>query len=317
MEIYNNPQISFVVPVFNVKNYLDQCLESIIKVNIDKEIILIDDGSTDGSREILKQYQQEYPYITLVCQSNKGVSAARNIGIKLAKGKYLHFVDPDDFLLTNDYQKLIKIAEKVNADILQGQCLWILPDDQRFSIHPPTLSRLFDIPKGALSIAIDGNGFLKAYMKQDHQVVWLGFFKTEIIKNNHILFEEDISAAEDAIFMLDIFSIKNLNVIEVFEPIYGYRFNTQSLSRKSEGNSRRIQDTFKAIDKLKIRYNHHLQENNNDILFALDKMMSNCCGYAYTNYERLSQENKIKFKTLFSPEIIERARKTAGKEVVL
>lgn len=116
-------QISFVIPVYNVKPYLVQCLESVIRTNVEKEIILIDDGSTDGSREILEQYQQKYPYITLVCQSNKGVSAARNIGIKLAKGEYLQFVDPDDYLLTDDYGWLIQQAKSSNSDVLRGLCI--------------------------------------------------------------------------------------------------------------------------------------------------------------------------------------------------
>lgn len=314
MEMYNNPIISFIVPVFNVKNYLHQCLDSIIKVNIKKEILLIDDGSTDGSRDILKQYQQQYPFITLICQSNKGVSTARNKGILLAKGKYLQFVDPDDFLLTEDYQKLVQLADNANADMLRGQYLWILPDEQRFTVHQSTLSRLFDIPKNSQSAAINGKIFLQGYLKQHFPVIWLGFFRTETLRENRILFEEGISSAEDSIFMLDIFAVKDLNVVEVFEPIYGYRFNVNGLSKK-RGNTQRIENTFKAIEKLRTRYEYYFSLNNSEICNAIDTIITDCSEYAYKDYENLSLDNRMKVKDFFSKDIIDRAERALGRKV--
>lgn len=307
--------ITFVVPVFNVKSYLRQCLDSIIQVNIEKEIILIDDGSSDGSQEILEEYQLNYPFVTLVKQSNKGVSYARNIGIKLAKGKYIQFVDPDDFLLTEDYRRLIALADSSNIDILRGQYLWILSDDQHLIAHQPTLSLLFDIPSDKLSVISGGEIFLKAHLKQHFPVVWLGFFRTDILLDNNIFFEEGVSSAEDSIFMFDVLSINNINVLEVFETIYGHRFNLNSLSKKFN-NSNRIKDTFKAIEKFKARYNYH-SINNIKICDAIDILITDCCIHAYKDYQQLSDNDKLELKNLFDSEIILRIEKYIGKRVEL
>lgn len=91
--------ISVIIPVFNREKYIKECVDSIVKQKeIDMEIIIIDDGSKDNSLKICKEYEKQYSNIILVHTENKGVSAARNLGVLLAKGDYIHFVDSDDFL---------------------------------------------------------------------------------------------------------------------------------------------------------------------------------------------------------------------------
>ena len=112
------PKISIIVPVYNVENYLEKCLESLINQTlIDIEIICIDDGSTDFSSEILRHYDYNVPKITVLCQQNKGQSAARNLGIRHANGEYLAFVDSDDWVDLDYFEKLYTAAKENDCDI--------------------------------------------------------------------------------------------------------------------------------------------------------------------------------------------------------
>ena len=118
--------ISIIVPVYNVENYIEECLESVIHQTFrDLEIILIDDGSTDKSGEICDEYARKDARIHVIHQKNSGLSFARNVGIDRATGDYLMFVDSDDYV-TNDFcEALYKKAVNSNADIVIGQYIRI------------------------------------------------------------------------------------------------------------------------------------------------------------------------------------------------
>lgn len=114
--------LSIVVPVYNVEDYLSKCLDSILNQDIDKddyEIIVVNDGSTDGSGEIAEEYAERYSNITLINQENQGLSGARISGIKVARGKYIQFVDSDDYLEPNVEKSLVEKMESGNLDILR------------------------------------------------------------------------------------------------------------------------------------------------------------------------------------------------------
>ena len=99
--------ISVIIPVYNVEKYLDRCLESIESQTYSElEIILIDDGSTDGSLQILQQFEENNTNVTIIDKANEGVSVARNICLSSAKGDYIWFVDSDDLIQSNILMKL-------------------------------------------------------------------------------------------------------------------------------------------------------------------------------------------------------------------
>lgn len=105
-------KLSVIVPVYNVENYLPKCLDSILNQSFrDFELLLINDGSTDKSGEICNSYQEKDERIRVVTQKNKGLSAARNAGIKLAKGTYLSFIDSDDWIDENMYLDMLEAAD--------------------------------------------------------------------------------------------------------------------------------------------------------------------------------------------------------------
>lgn len=114
--------LSIVVPVYNVAKYLPKCLDSLLNQDIgldDYEIIVVNDGSTDASCEIAQDYAGRFSNIVLLNQENKGLSAARNSGIGSAKGKYIQFVDSDDYLQPNVLKSLVEKMEKDSLDILR------------------------------------------------------------------------------------------------------------------------------------------------------------------------------------------------------
>lgn len=115
-------RLSIIVPVYNVSKYLVKCLDSLLSQDLESdeyEIIVVNDGSTDDSGVIAQQYADKYLNIILIEQENQGLSGARNTGIKLAKGKYIQFVDSDDFLEPNVLKTLVDKMSTDNLDILR------------------------------------------------------------------------------------------------------------------------------------------------------------------------------------------------------
>lgn len=116
-------KISVVIPVYNVENYLSECLESIISQTYKNlQIILVDDGSTDNSGKICDDYAKKDNRITVIHQANKGAGAAKNAGLDLVKGEYFSIIDSDDYVEHNYYETMILAMEKYNADVVQ--CLF-------------------------------------------------------------------------------------------------------------------------------------------------------------------------------------------------
>ena len=101
------PIVSILIPVYNVENYLDKCLDSVISQTMNNiEIICVNDGSTDHSGEILEKYQKKDKRIIVVNKENGGLPSARNAGLEIARGKYIGFVDADDYINSDMYEKM-------------------------------------------------------------------------------------------------------------------------------------------------------------------------------------------------------------------
>jgi glycosyltransferase involved in cell wall biosynthesis len=112
--------LSIIIPVYNVEPYLAECLDSVFSQdNIAVcEVIIVNDGSTDGSVSIIERYQKKYPELIVVHQENKGLSGARNTGINCAKGDYLYFLDSDDFLLQDAVSNILNKIKETTAEII-------------------------------------------------------------------------------------------------------------------------------------------------------------------------------------------------------
>lgn len=113
------PKVSIVIPVYNVETYISECIDSVINQTLkDIEIVCVNDGSPDNSLSIIEKYASKDKRITVISRKNGGLSAARNTGAKYAKGKYIYFLDSDDFVTKDSLENLYKLSEKENLDIL-------------------------------------------------------------------------------------------------------------------------------------------------------------------------------------------------------
>lgn len=113
--------VSFVIPVYNAGKYLSKCLDSIISqdTKFKYEVICVNDGSTDGSAEVLADYSARYPHLRILTQNNQGISLARNHGIEVARGKYVGFIDNDDCVTSDYVESIMQVAIANNADLVQ------------------------------------------------------------------------------------------------------------------------------------------------------------------------------------------------------
>ena len=120
----NSPKVSIIVPVYNVEKYLEKCLDSLVNQSLhDIEIICVNDGSKDDSLDILEKYAKKDSRIKIINKQNQGLSAARNDGLKVAAGEYVGYVDSDDWVDLNFYEKLYESAKKYNAEIASGNII--------------------------------------------------------------------------------------------------------------------------------------------------------------------------------------------------
>ena len=194
---YSNPKISVIVPVYNVAPYLARCLDSLVGQTMsDIEIICIDDKSTDNSLEILREYERKDKRIHVIAlDKNSGVATARNAGIEAARGEYLGFVDSDDYIDADFYEKLYAAAQKENADIARGNVKITKYDGTNIIDH----HEIHNIQK-----------YGKWYFSWQW---WCAIYRAEMVTQNDIRFPAEISNGEDTVFLYTCIGYSNLIAI--------------------------------------------------------------------------------------------------------
>lgn len=201
--------LSIIIPAYNAAKYLENCLDKLIVTSPYKyEVIAINDGSTDNTAQILASYSSKYDFITYIEQQNSGVSAARNTGLSIAKGKYITFVDADDELLDLPY--ILHTLSDSAYDLIIGNFHEI--DADGTILRSRQLSEIINTSRNALDKELLGNYFLNT--------CWGKFYLNSIIKNYHIEFPIDIKMGEDLIFVL-----KYMKYVQSFHCISHYLYN--------------------------------------------------------------------------------------------
>ena len=126
------PKVTIIIPVYNVENYIERCLDSVINQTMeDIQIIVVNDGSTDSSKEKIKKYQDKIIYLE---KENGGLSSSRNFGLKYATGEYIAFLDSDDYVQKETYGKIYELAKKENSDMVQCGFIWEYPKKKKKAI---------------------------------------------------------------------------------------------------------------------------------------------------------------------------------------
>lgn len=201
------PKVSVVIPVYNVENYLRECLDSVCNQTLKEiEIICINDGSTDNSLSILNEYAKKDHRITLISQKNEGQSSARNQGLEIATGEYIYFLDSDDKIVPAALEKLFKLAETFNAELLffDGDSFFETPKLEKEKQHYKTYYHT----KGIYPKICTGDEIVCLWKKfKDFRTSPVTeFFSRKFLKKNKIYFFKGI-IHEDNIFTLQALSI--------------------------------------------------------------------------------------------------------------
>ena len=210
----NSPLLSIILPVYNVKQFLEDCLDSILVQEYSNyEILLIDDGSTDGSTEICNNYSKLNEKIKFIRQENKGVGAARNNGIKNAKGKYIYFLDSDDFIVANFFNEIIPLL-KDEIEILHFGFNRINIDKNLLNQQIPKIDFIQNLPqeKDKLAKLLNSGASL---------CLWNKIIKTTLIKENKIWFDGK-KRGQDIAFNIKIFQITN-KIMIIDKSLINYR----------------------------------------------------------------------------------------------
>lgn len=201
-------KISIIVPIYNMEKYLPRCLDSIIHQTLQNiEVIAVNDGSTDNCLEILKVYQKKDNRIKIINKENEGVSTARNVGIQHATGDYIGFVDPDDWIETNMYEELYKIAVQSESDIVM--CSYIREYGSHSKLKEYNVGDRLEYKGEKIKTEIVRKliGPLDEELRNPEMLdawgtVWSKIYRTELIKNYNITFEDLrlIGTNEDSLF---------------------------------------------------------------------------------------------------------------------
>ena len=221
-----NQLVSIIIPIYNGEKWLNQCIDSVVAQTYKHiEIILVDDGSIDRSAAICDDYALKDSRIVVIHNTNAGVSAARNTGIEQARGKYIAFVDSDDYLSTDILEKAVEIQSK-NKLLSVAYCKDV---DGVIEEIPAFLSA--DITREEMVAAFVGSYTKKGRIEGLFRSVWGKLFERKIIDDHDIRFREGLYLGEDAVFVLEYLQyVSGLQILNEYG--YYYRILQNSFSKK-------------------------------------------------------------------------------------
>lgn len=219
----NEIKFSVIIPCYNCESFLIDCLDSIFQNELSNdiffEVILINDGSTDNSLDIMKEYQNKKNNITIHDQANHGVSTARNKGISLAKGQYICFIDADDWI-EKDYFESLKSCLNNLPDIIEFGYFTDKNDESIPSKNNRNLGNREKI-EAFLVTTSQQEGFWFCYTRA---------FRREFLINNNLQFNKSVKLGEDGLFILESFNLAK-KIVNIRKHLYHIRINNQSVTQ--------------------------------------------------------------------------------------
>ena len=243
-------KVSIIIPVYNAIEYLKACIDSVLQQTYQNlEVILVDDGSTDGSGEICDSYAQSDERVQVIHQENQGVSIARNTGLTQVKGDYVQFVDSDDWLDPNMTEILV---EEMKAEVDLVVCGFYEQNLEYAKVSAPA------DPKGIY----DRNLYLGRITQNPYSfhygVLWNKLFRTELLKKQ-VQFQEAMDFGEDFIFNLKY--LKHVRKIAVLDqPLYYYvRYNTGSLMYRQAVGKAEVEKYKRYLEKRLLIFRNYKQ----------------------------------------------------------
>lgn len=304
------PLVSIVVPVYKVENVLHYCIDSILNQTYkDFELILVDDGSPDNSGKICDEYAKKDNRITVIHKENGGVSSVRNCGIDAAKGKYICFVDSDDYPCINYLLDMVNMCTKFDGcDLLLGG--FNVVSDYKSNIEKKVL-----FTEDHNYSCVSRLDFVRMYEKWVIQMPWNKLYKLKIIQTSKIRFDENLSLGEDILFNIDYLTNSNGNIAILNKPIYNYtRTGIESLDNKYYPDLKSIYDSiyeriFEFCDEFNLS-NTDIQHMYASYFYSIENVLKNT--FSEKNKEGVSLKYRYNNEILRSKQfknILKRSKK--------
>lgn len=264
---------SVVIPVYNTEQYLDECIQSVLnQTQKEVEIILVDDGSTDHSYEVMLSYEKQYTSIKVFRQENKKLGAARNFGMRHAGGKYIFFLDSDDCLKKNCLEELYNHAERNQLD-------FVTYDSEIFVERASEGNRFPDYDRSTLGIAEDriyrGRDYLNSYFGIGGVFVsaCLAYYNAEFLRMHRISFEEQVYYEDNEFSLKVYYSAERMMYLS--QKLYVRRYRDNSIMT-SECGIIHLQSALKMSEKcVRILLRLSVDEENKEGIRAVIAILAN------------------------------------------
>ena len=302
--------VSVIVPVYNMEKYLPQCLDSLYRQTFTNfEVICINDGSTDKSAEIISKYAAEKTNILVVEQENAGLSVARNVGIKKAKGKYICFLDSDDKMHEKALETLYNKAEKQHLDILFSSAdiffeKKTIEEEQKDFTHDKY------VRKGKYDSALNGKDLIVKMHKNDDYIVsaCLLITRRQFLLENNIYFYDGILHEDNLFVFTALINAKKANVMNEITYHRRVRENSIMTVSKTYKNLYGYYITFLNVKKIAEKTKFTVEQKNivyKNILYSLIYHITNLYNILDEQQrnifiEKLTFDEKALFESIFA-----------------
>lgn len=275
-------KVSIIVPVYNTSSYLEECLQSLVSQTLeDIEIICVNDGSTDGSPDILRQFSEKYSNIIVIDKLNSGYGNTMNIGMDAAKGEYIGIVESDDFASMEMFEELYKLGNKYDAEIVKSNFYEYNEDRKIFCGYREILKQCkYD----EVFMPIEENAVFFA-----HICIWSAIYKRSFLKNNNIKLNETKGASyQDVSFNFKVLSRAKRMILTRKAYMY-YRTDSWYSSVNSIDKIYCICDEYNEVEKFIDRCEPAIRQKLVELATALKVK-----GYLW-NYQRLASAFQYTF----------------------
>jgi cellulose synthase/poly-beta-1,6-N-acetylglucosamine synthase-like glycosyltransferase len=229
----NAPLVSVVVPVFNVEQYLPACLDSVLGQTLqDIEVICVDDGSSDASRQILEHYARRDCRLRAVFQENRGQSSARNRGLELVRGQFVYFLDSDDTIVPHALAELSQCARANQLDLIQFNMETVFESEELRHRHP---NMRFRPRNGNYPGIWNGEAiFAKMFENRDYRISpCINFIRTEMLREAGLRFIEGVIYEDNSFTLMLMLTAKRVSYLD--QALYHYRVRPHSTITSSIG----------------------------------------------------------------------------------
>ena len=296
------PKISIIVPVYNVEDYIEKCIKSILnQVFTEFELILVDDGSTDNSGNICDKYAEKDNRIIVIHKENGGISSARNIGLNIAKGEYIAFVDSDDYINKNMYHTLYNLIIKTQSDI--AMCNYkTISKDEEVNLNEDQIINSHDI-KCINNIQYLNNLYGKDKVK--YIVMWNKLYKNEIFRKLRF---KDSRIEEDEFIIHHVLYLSD-KIVYIDKNYYYYYMQRNNSIVGSKYNLKRLDKIYALEDRIEFfkekklvdLYNKAVKDYIDVFFWNYYEMKKEINGYKKEIKNIMKSYNKVLKDMLFNP----------------